>query len=168
MFDGLQGTDSLVRADDAAVVAAIAGWARAEAAASARRLAAIAELVRRRALGRQAEVLGPAYLASDIAHLTVGIDRIAAAEPARMDGATYRLVAADSRSPRNGRFIEIVGTYQPRLEPSGLVVDNEKAVKWLKNGAQPTETVERLLKISGAWGEFKGEAPAAPAPAAES
>ena len=79
---------------------------------------------------------------------------------------TYRLVAADSRSPRNGRFIEIVGTYQPRLEPSGLRIDNEKAVKWLRNGAQPTDTVERLLKISGAWDEFQGKAPAqTPAPA---
>ena len=73
---------------------------------------------------------------------------------------TYRVVAADSRSPRDGRFIEIVGTYQPRLEPSGLIVDNDKAVKWLRNGAQPTDTVERLLKISGAWDEFKGRAPA--------
>jgi len=74
---------------------------------------------------------------------------------------TYRVVAADSRSPRNGRFIEIVGTYQPRLEPSGVIIDNEKALKWLRNGAQPTDTVERLLKISGAWDEFKGaKAPA--------
>jgi small subunit ribosomal protein S16 len=78
---------------------------------------------------------------------------------------TYRIVAADSRSPRNGRFIEIVGTYQPRLEPSGILVDNEKAVKWLRNGAKPTETVEKLLRISGAWDEFTGttSAPAAPA-----
>jgi small subunit ribosomal protein S16 len=78
---------------------------------------------------------------------------------------TYRVVAADSRSPRNGRFIEIVGTYQPRLEPSGIIIDNDKAVKWLKVGAQPTDTVERLLKVSGAWDQFKGTAPA-PAPAA--
>ena len=77
---------------------------------------------------------------------------------------TYRVVAADSRSPRNGRFIEIVGTYQPRLEPSGVVIDNDKALKWLRNGAQPTDTVERLLKISGAWDDFKGaKAPAAAA-----
>lgn len=75
---------------------------------------------------------------------------------------TYRVVAADARSPRNGRFIEIVGTYQPRLDPSVILIDNEKALKWLREGAQPTETVERLLKISGAWSEFKGE----PAPAA--
>lgn len=78
---------------------------------------------------------------------------------------TYRVVAADSRSPRNGRFIEIVGTYQPRLEPSGIVIDNEKALKWLRTGAQPTDTVERLLKVSGAWDEFKGTTPAAPAAA---
>jgi small subunit ribosomal protein S16 len=69
---------------------------------------------------------------------------------------TYRVVAADSRSPRNGRFIEVVGTYEPRLEPSGVAIDNEKAVAWLRKGAQPTETVEKLLKLSGAWDEFKG------------
>ena len=69
---------------------------------------------------------------------------------------TYRIVAADSRSPRNGRFIEILGHYNPRTEPSTIVVDNDKAVAWLRKGAQPTETVEKLLKISGAWDEFKG------------
>lgn len=74
---------------------------------------------------------------------------------------TYRVVAADSRSPRNGRFIEIVGTYQPRQDPSVVNIDNEKALKWLRNGAKPTETVERLLKQSGAWDEFTGKAPAA-------
>jgi small subunit ribosomal protein S16 len=72
---------------------------------------------------------------------------------------TYRVVAADSRSPRDGRFLEIVGTYAPRgistAEPDAVVkIDNEKAVKWLVNGAQPTERVERLLKTSGAWDEF--------------
>jgi small subunit ribosomal protein S16 len=67
---------------------------------------------------------------------------------------TYRIVAADSRSPRDGRFIEIVGTYEPRSEPSKVTIDNEKAVKWLQNGALPTERVEKLLKISGAWDEF--------------
>jgi small subunit ribosomal protein S16 len=80
---------------------------------------------------------------------------------------TYRIVAADSRSPRNGRFIEIIGNYNPRTDPSTLNVENEKAVAWLRKGAQPTETVEKLLKISGAWGEFKGEAVAVAAPAAE-
>lgn len=72
---------------------------------------------------------------------------------------TYRIVAADSRSPRNGRFIEIIGHYNPRTEPSELVVKNDKAVEWLRKGAQPTEIVEKLLKKSGAWDEFKGGAP---------
>ena len=79
---------------------------------------------------------------------------------------TYRVVAADSRSPRNGRFIEIVGTYEPLQEPSRINIDNDKAVAWLRKGAQPTDRVESLLKITGAWDEFKGVAPAA-APAAD-
>src|SRR3954463_4162214 len=66
----------------------------------------------------------------------------------------YRIVAADSRSPRDGRFIEIVGHYNPRTEPSTLKVDNEKAVKWLQQGAQPTDRVRKLLEISGALEEF--------------
>ena len=73
---------------------------------------------------------------------------------------TYRLVAADSRSPRDGRFIEILGTYEPRAEPSRINIDNAKAVQWLTKGAQPTETVQKLLKITGAWDEFKGGATA--------
>ena len=68
---------------------------------------------------------------------------------------TYRVVATDSRSPRDGRFIEIVGTYRPREEPSGIDIDNDKALKWLKNGAQPTERVQSLLKITGAWEQFE-------------
>ena len=80
---------------------------------------------------------------------------------------TYRIVAADARSPRNGRFIEIVGTYDPRPDPSEIKVDNDKAVDWLRKGAQPTERVEKLLKVSGAWDVFKGNAPAAPVPAAK-
>jgi small subunit ribosomal protein S16 len=72
---------------------------------------------------------------------------------------TYRIVAADSRSPRDGRFLEIVGTYQPRLEPSGVRIDDVKALKWLHNGAQPSETVEKLLKINGTWDMFTGDAP---------
>ena len=73
---------------------------------------------------------------------------------------TYRVVAADSRSPRDGRFIEILGTYEPRAEPSRINIDNAKAIQWLSKGAQPTETVQKLLKITGAWDEFKGGAPA--------
>ena len=82
---------------------------------------------------------------------------------------TYRVVAADSRSPRNGRFIEIIGTYQPRLDPSVVKIDNDRAIHWLEHGAQPSEAVEKLLKISGAWAEFKGEefVPSVP-PSAES
>ena len=68
---------------------------------------------------------------------------------------TYRVVAADGRAPRDGRFIEIVGTYEPRAEPSVVKIDNEKAVAWLRKGAQPTERVEKLLKLSGAWDEFQ-------------
>ena len=69
---------------------------------------------------------------------------------------TYRVVAADSRKARNGRIIEAVGFYDPRRDPSVIEIDNEKAVGWLRNGAQPTERVEKLLKISGAWDVFKG------------
>ena len=68
---------------------------------------------------------------------------------------TYRLVAADSRSPRNGRFIEILGTYNPRTEPSEIKVLNDKVVEYLRKGAQPTETVEKILRTSGAWEQFK-------------
>ena len=88
---------------------------------------------------------------------------------------TYRVVAADSRKARNGRIIEAVGFYDPRRDPSVIEIDNEKALGWLRNGAQPTERVEKLLKISGAWDEFKGqpatpkveEAPAEEAPVEE-
>jgi len=69
---------------------------------------------------------------------------------------TYRVVAADARSPRNGRFIEVVGFYEPRKEPSAIRIDNERAVHWLRHGAQPTDRVEKLLRISGAWDTFKG------------
>jgi small subunit ribosomal protein S16 len=71
---------------------------------------------------------------------------------------TYRVVAADSRSPRDGRFIEIIGIYDPRQEPSLVRIDMDKARKWVSNGAQPTETVAKLLKIA--------ESQPAPEPAA--
>lgn len=67
----------------------------------------------------------------------------------------YRIVASDARSPRDGRFIEILGHYDPRQNPSALTVDNAKAVKWLRQGAQPTERVAKLLKISGAMADFE-------------
>ncbi|HAX53300.1 30S ribosomal protein S16 [Muricomes intestini] len=61
----------------------------------------------------------------------------------------YRIVVADSRSPRNGKFIEEIGTYDPNMEPSVIKVDEEAAKKWLNNGAQPTEVVGKILKAAG-------------------
>jgi small subunit ribosomal protein S16 len=61
----------------------------------------------------------------------------------------YRIVVADSRSPRDGRFIDRIGTYEPQKEPSDITVDEEKAREWLGKGAQPTDQVKNLLKISG-------------------
>jgi small subunit ribosomal protein S16 len=73
---------------------------------------------------------------------------------------TFRVVAADTRSPRDGRFIEIVGTYAPRgrsaADPRAVVeLNNAKVVKWLRQGAKPTERVEKLLRASGTWDEYK-------------
>ena len=68
---------------------------------------------------------------------------------------SYRVVAADARSPRDGRFIEIVGTYNPRSEPSEISIDNAKAVHWLNHGAQPSDRVKKLLEVSGAWAAFE-------------
>ncbi len=61
----------------------------------------------------------------------------------------YRVIVADSRSPRDGRFIEEIGYYNPLTEPAEIKIDAEKAKKWIANGAQPTETVKSLLKKSG-------------------
>ena len=62
----------------------------------------------------------------------------------------YRIVVADERSPRDGRFIEEIGYYDPMQQPAVIKIDNEKAVQWMKNGAQPTDTVRALLKKTGA------------------
>ena len=62
----------------------------------------------------------------------------------------YRIVVADERSPRDGRFIEEIGYYNPMTQPAQIKVDNEKAADWMKKGAQPTDTVRKLLKKSGA------------------
>ncbi len=61
----------------------------------------------------------------------------------------YRIIVADSRSPRDGRFIDEIGTYDPTKDPSEFHVDEEAAKKWLANGAQPTATVEKILKLAG-------------------
>ena len=61
----------------------------------------------------------------------------------------YRIIVADSRSPRDGKFIDEIGTYDPNVEPSAVKINEESAKKWLSNGAQPTETVARLFKQDG-------------------
>jgi small subunit ribosomal protein S16 len=69
----------------------------------------------------------------------------------------YRIVVADSRTKRDGRVIEEIGKYHPTEEPSFIEIDSERAQYWLGVGAQPTEQVTALLKLSGDWGKFKGE-----------
>lgn len=61
----------------------------------------------------------------------------------------YRVVVADSRYPRDGRFIEEIGSYNPMMDPAEIKIDAEKAAKWIQNGAQPTDTVKAILKKSG-------------------
>lgn len=67
----------------------------------------------------------------------------------------YRVVVADGRKPRDGRYIEAIGRYDARQEPSLIEIDTEKAVDWLSKGAQPTDPVRKLLEISGAWSAYK-------------
>ena len=66
----------------------------------------------------------------------------------------YRIVAADSRYPRDGRFIEIIGTYNPIANPAEVKINKELALKWLNNGAQPTDTVKNLFKSEGIMAEY--------------
>jgi small subunit ribosomal protein S16 len=70
---------------------------------------------------------------------------------------TYRVVVMDSRKPRDGKYIEQLGIYDPRQQPSLIKIDNERALHWLRTGAQPTERAQKLLEISGAWTQFKVE-----------
>jgi small subunit ribosomal protein S16 len=81
---------------------------------------------------------------------------------------SYRVVVADSRSPRDGRIIESIGHYAPREEPSVIAIDSDRAVHWLQRGAQPSDQAKKLMQISGAWQAFTGEAPPAPTGAAAS
>ena len=74
---------------------------------------------------------------------------------------SYRVVVADARSPRDGRIIEKIGWYNPRVEPSAIQIDEEKALGWLKNGAQPTDSVTSLLKRTGILDRFLQEKAAA-------
>jgi len=70
---------------------------------------------------------------------------------------TYRVVVADGRSPRDGRIIETIGKYGPRQEPSLVDIDGEKALDWLRKGAQPTEQVQKLLAAAGVWEQYEQE-----------
>ena len=70
---------------------------------------------------------------------------------------TYRVVVADGRSPRDGRFIEIIGQYAPRQDPSFCQIDAESALAWLRKGAQPTEQVQKLLTAQGVWAQYESE-----------
>ena len=75
----------------------------------------------------------------------------------------YRIVVADSRSPRDGRFLDTIGTYNPRTEPAAIELDREKVLHWLGEGAMPTDSARSLLSQAGIWQEFRtGRAPAAP------
>ncbi len=68
---------------------------------------------------------------------------------------TYRVVVMDGRKPRDGKYIEQIGRYDARQEPSLIEIDNERALDWLHKGAQPTERAQKLLEISGAWAQFR-------------
>lgn len=72
----------------------------------------------------------------------------------RTKAPSYRVVVADSRSPRDGKFIERLGTYAPRENPATFLVDEAATLKWLSEGAQPTETVKSLMKKAGLWKKF--------------
>jgi len=89
---------------------------------------------------------------------------------------SYRVVVVDSRKQRDGAYLEQIGRYDPRAEPSVVEIDNERALDWLQKGAQPTERAKKLLEISGAWTRFAidrgeihtvGESQAEPAPEPE-
>lgn len=68
---------------------------------------------------------------------------------------SYRVVVADSRSPRDGRFIEIIGQYEPRQDPSRITLDHDKALRWIEQGAQPTERVAKILEVEGVWSAYE-------------
>jgi small subunit ribosomal protein S16 len=70
---------------------------------------------------------------------------------------TYRVVVADGRSSRDGRFIEIIGQYAPRQDPSFVQIDPDSALAWLRKGAQPTEQVQKLLATTGVWAQYEAE-----------
>lgn len=71
----------------------------------------------------------------------------------------YRVVVADERAPRDGRFIEIIGQYQPLEDPSMINIKDDRALYWLSQGAQPTETVQKLLSTAGVWEQYEKTRP---------
>lgn len=79
----------------------------------------------------------------------------------------YRLVAVDSRSQRDGRFIERIGHYDPMTDPANIVIDAEKALKWLRTGAQPSDTAKDLMSKAGVWEQFINEKQGQPPPTPE-
>lgn len=83
--------------------------------------------------------------------------RIRLARHGRKRNPFYRLVVADSRSPRDGRFIEQLGTYDPMKDPAEIKVDDERALHWLKNGAQPSDTARGILRKAGVLDKLSAE-----------
>jgi len=81
--------------------------------------------------------------------------RIRLARHGRKKKPFYRLVVADSRSPRDGRFIEMLGTYDPMTEPAAIKIDEERVLHWLSEGASPSDTARGLLKKAGLWDKFQ-------------
>jgi small subunit ribosomal protein S16 len=68
---------------------------------------------------------------------------------------TYRIIAADKEAPRDGRFLEILGVYNPRTEPATIHLDEKRIFRWMRNGAQPTESVEKIFKTAGTLDRFE-------------
>jgi len=96
--------------------------------------------------------------------------KIRLAQRGKKKNRTYRVVVADSRSPRDGKFIEDLGYYDPHQNPSKVEINVDKAVSWLDKGAQPSERAQKLLEISGAWAQWrssKGEVVSIPTAPAE-
>jgi len=99
-------------------------------------------------------VLHPLFLREDPNDVSV---KIRLMRVGKRKQPTYRVVVADSRSPRDGRIIETIGHYGPRNEPSKIDIDDDRALDWLRKGAQPSESVQKLLTISGVWATFEAE-----------
>ena len=83
--------------------------------------------------------------------------KIRLAQRGKKKNRTFRVIVADSRSPRDGKFIEDLGFYNPQDNPSSVEIDVEKAVSWLEKGAQPSERAQKILEISGAWAQWRSQ-----------